>query len=109
MGELEGNIIFAKSTSVNKVGENLEVPQEMVALKIRQTGTITVEFRGLQEEISRVMGFFETMVDMEPLSMNISSTGLTEGYFKGTNAFVEEVGSDGNSIWGYGVVFQELK
>lgn len=108
MEELEGNVIFTKSTSVNKVGENLEVPQEMLSLKIRQTGVITVEFKGLQEEISRIMGFFETMVDMEPLTMNISSTGLIEGYFKGTNAFLEEVGPDGNSIWGYGVIFQEL-
>lgn len=108
MGELEGNVIFTKNTSVNKVGESLEVPQEMVTLKIRQTGTITVEFRGLQEEVSRIMGFFETMVDMEPLTMDISSTGPVEGYFKGTNAFMEEKGPDRESVWGYGVTFQEI-
>lgn len=108
MSELEGNVIFTKNTSVNKVGERLEVPQELVTLKIRQTGTITVEFRGLQEEVSRIMGFFETMVDMEPLTMNISSTGPIEGYFKGTNAFVEEVGPGRESVWGYGVTFQEI-
>ncbi|MDZ4171234.1 MAG: hypothetical protein U1C19_03645, partial [Methanobacteriaceae archaeon] len=66
MGELDGNVIFTKSTSNNKVGESLEVPQELVNLKIRQTGTITIEFRGIYDEISRIMGFFETMVDMEP-------------------------------------------
>lgn len=108
MGELEGNVVFTKSKDMNKVGETLEVPQDLVTLKIRQTGTITVEFRGLQEEVSRIMGFFETMVDMEPLTMDISSTGPVEGYFKGTNAFMEETGPDRSTVWGYGVVFQEL-
>lgn len=108
MGELDGNVIFTKSTSNNKVGESLEVPQELVNLKIRQTGTITIEFRGIYDEISRIMGFFETMVDMEPITMDISSTGEIEGYFRGTNAFVEEEGPDKKPVYGYGVIFQEL-
>lgn len=107
--ESDEMVYFIKSSGKVKTGENkLEVGQDLVKLKILQTGTITVNFKGDLEEISKIKDFFESMTDMEPLTMNIASTGDIKSYFKGTSPFKEEVTEEGETFYSFGVTIQEI-
>ena len=109
MVRLEAMVQFTKDTGNKNIGEHLlEVDQDMVKLKIRQTGTINVVFRGEQDEIEGVMGFFETLTDMEPLAMNIAAAGDKKVYFKGIAPVKEEADDIGNKIYTYEVSLQEI-
>ncbi|QUH22761.1 hypothetical protein HYG87_02715 [Methanobacterium alkalithermotolerans] len=109
MGELDDKVVFTKSSGNSKKGENqLKVIQDIVKLKIRQTGTITVEFNGKKEEISKIKDFFENITDMEPITMNIADSGDIKSYFKGVSPFKEEISPEGETYYTFGVTIQEI-
>lgn len=109
MNETEEKVYFTKSSGKAKTIKNeLEVSQDLVKLKIKQKGTITVEFKGEKESIAEIEDYFEGMTDMEPVTMNIADSGDIKAYFKGTSPLKEETSPQGETYYIYGVTIQEL-
>ncbi len=54
------------------------------------------------------MAFFESMTDIEPLTMNIADTGEIKAYFKGTAPFSQKK-EEGMTVYTYGVTIQEIQ
>jgi len=106
LSELDEKVYFSKTTGEGK--NELEVTQDIVKLKIKQTGTMTVKFEGQKEELSKIKDFFESMTDMEPLNMNIASSGDIKAYFKGISPFTEKVSPEGENYYSFEVTIQEL-
>jgi hypothetical protein len=110
MDDLEEYIVFQKTSGNKKPSEGrIEIKQDYVTLTLRSGGSVTLNFKSYEEEILRIKEFFESMTDMEPLSMNISDTGDVGYYFKGTGPLKEEFDDVGTTFFTYGVNLQELQ
>ncbi|MDI6842024.1 MAG: hypothetical protein QMC92_04385 [Methanothermobacter wolfeii] len=102
------NVVFVKETG--KRGEQtFEINQNRVRMKEKQKGTYSITFESPdKEDIEGAMAFFESMTDIEPLTMNIADTGEIKAYFKGTAPFSQKK-EEGMTVYTYGVTIQEIQ
>jgi hypothetical protein len=109
MDELEGNILFTKSSGSTRVGElEFEVKQEYVALQSKIGGVLIVNFSAPEKESKEIHDYFKTVTDMEPMKMNIAKSGDFKLYFKGISPLQEETNQAGETITKFSVTLQEL-
>jgi hypothetical protein len=109
MVDLEEYIVFQKTSGIKKPSDGiLEVKQDYITLTLRSGGLVTLNFKSYEEEILRIQEFFESMNDMEPLTMNISDSGDINYYFKGIGPLKEESDDVGTILFTFGVNLQEL-
>lgn len=104
MSDISENIIFKKDS-----GEELDIKQKYVGLKIRPHGIMTVNFRSPEEEMNRIKGYFENFRTLEPVKVDIGETGNIECYFKGVSPLLEKKDDGGLTYFFLSVTLQELK
>lgn len=103
---VESTVIFCRGRENKKESEyKLEVDDEYVSIKDRGQGTWTINLRGSKESLTPMYEFFDNVMDMEPLTMNIAGTGEIQHYFRGISDIKEE--DDGT--YKFGVTLQLLK
>lgn len=107
MNELDGDILFQKSSGSKRIGEDkFEVKQEYVTLISKPGGVLVMNIKAPEAESMSIHGFFEGLTDMEPITMNIANTGDIKCYFKGISPVMMD--EEGESIQKFSVTFQEL-
>ncbi|BDH79669.1 MAG TPA: hypothetical protein GXX31_02655 [Methanothermobacter sp.] len=88
--------------------KKLEVNQDIIRMEERQKGTLSIKFKSPDKgEIEEIVGFFESLADMEPLTMNIAGTGERKAYFRGTGS-LDIIKEDDKTIYTYEATIQEL-
>jgi len=88
---------------------NLEVDDDIVSMKEKQKGTLSIKFRTPDKnKIEEIMEFFESLTDMEPLTMNIADTGEIKTYFRGTGP-LDTIKEDDKTIYTFKATIQELQ
>lgn len=107
---MSDTVVFVKESGNKNKGENIfEINQNRVRMKEKQKGTLSITFESPDKgDIEAAMAFFESMTDMEPLTMNIADTGEVKAYFKGTAPFSQSE-EGGMTVYTYGVTIQELQ
>ncbi|MDI9624803.1 MAG: hypothetical protein QFX38_07960 [Methanothermobacter sp.] len=86
----------------------LEVNQDIVKIKEKQRGTLSIKFKSPDKsEIEEIIEFFESLTDMEPLTMNIADTGEIKAYFRGTGS-LDTIKEDDKTFYTYEATIQEL-
>lgn len=95
-------VVFTANT------KKLEVNQDIIRMKERQKGTLSIKFKSPDKnEIEKIIGFFESLADMEPITMNIADTGERKAYFRGTG-LLDTTKEDDKTIYTYEATIQEL-
>lgn len=88
---------------------HLEVDDDIVTIKEKQKGTLSIRFRSPDKsKIEEIMEFFESLTDMEPLTMNIADTGEIKAYFRGTGP-LDTIKEDDKIIYTFEATIQELQ
>jgi hypothetical protein len=107
---MSDKVVFVKESGNRNRGENVfEINQTRVRMKEKQKGTLSITFESPDKgDIDAAMAFFESMTDMEPLTMDIADTGEIRAYFKGTAPF-SQMEEEGMTVYTYGVTIQELQ
>ncbi|KAF5076446.1 hypothetical protein [Methanobacterium aggregans] len=104
---VESKVVFCRGRENKKESEYmLEVDEEYVSIKDRGQGTWTINIRGSKEALTPMYEFFDNVMDLEPLTMNIAGTGEIKHYFRGISDIKEEE-DEGN--YKFGVTLQLLK
>ncbi|BAW31048.1 MAG TPA: hypothetical protein PLO64_04310 [Methanothermobacter sp.] len=99
---MNGKVVFKTDSG------HLEVDDDIVTMKEKQRGTLSIRFRSPDKsKIEEIMEFFESLTDMEPLTMNISDAGDIEAYFRGTGPF-DTIKEDDRTIYTFEATIQEL-
>jgi len=107
MNELNGDVLFQKSSGSERIGEDkFEVKQEYVTLISKPGGILVINIKAPKVESIGIHGFFEGLTDMEPITMNIANTGDIKCYFKGISPVVMD--EEEESVQKFSVTFQEL-
>ncbi|MBC7118657.1 hypothetical protein [Methanothermobacter tenebrarum] len=88
--------------------KKLEVNQDIVRMKEKQKGTLSIKFKSPDKsEIEEIIKFFESLTDMEPLTMNIADTGEIKAYFRGTGS-LDTIKEGERTLHAYEATIQEL-
>jgi len=95
-------VVFTANT------KELEVNQDIIRIMERQRGTLSIKFKSPEKsEIEEIIGFFDSLADMEPLTINIMDAGEIKAYFRGTGSF-DTIKEGDETIYTYEATIQEL-
>ena len=88
----ESDVVFLKDSGQAKKGETKTViKDDYVKFLNRTGGVVEVKFRAPREELIDTYQFFNSVKDMEPVGMDIASSGdRWNHYFRGVSSLVED-------------------
>jgi hypothetical protein len=102
---VENNVLFTKNRGNGKKGEEtLIVDDEHVTIQSRQGGSVVVNFKGSEDDINKIVGFFHGLNEAEPLMLNIAGSGDVDHYFRG----ISEIGQNDDGMSNLQVTLQFL-
>jgi len=104
MSEIEDNIILRKDT-----GEELDILQKFVGLKVRKDGIMSMNFRCPKEEMDKVISFFQKFNSTEPVTYDIGNTGEVNCYYRGMAPLLEKKDNAGFQYYFLSITLQERK
>jgi hypothetical protein len=87
----ESTITFKRETKIKEKGETIsEVDEKYVTLRKSREKALTFNFKAPKGELVDLYRFFGSLDDMEPVDVNIASTGEVVHYFRGMSPLKEE-------------------
>lgn len=88
----ETNVVFTKNMKHNKYKkeETLEINEKNVTIQSRTGGSVVINFRGTESEITDIANYFNEIKDVEPLKVNIAGSGDVDHYFRGLSEIVQD-------------------
>ena len=84
------NIVFHRVSGSKKKDTTIDVDDKYISLQNRREGALIIIFRGPEDKLMEIHGFFDALEDMETVPIDIDSTGPVEYYFRGISPFSDE-------------------
>ncbi|KZX12233.1 hypothetical protein [Methanobrevibacter curvatus] len=104
MPEIDDNVLFKLED-----GKVLELHQNLVRLKTREGGLLTVNIRSPTRIMEKIQEFFEGLHSNVLLSMDIGGTGDIKTYFRGVSPVLQQKNEAGLPYSFLSITLQEIK